>query len=153
MKKPSHATLTTPPLVEYVAVGRVGARVVGVVVGVDGAATVVVGEGGGLTAAGVVPGGVVVVAFRGTVVVGRVVVVAGLVVLVAPASGAAWSWLTTSRCGTTGAGRSLTSVATIDVAVHTIAVDTRVARAHKPVANSRGIVTGPRMPAPGRRPG
>ena len=153
MKNPSQATRTTPPTVEYVAVGREGAWVVGGVVAGGPAATVVVGAGGGL-GAGWVVGGAGAGAFRGTVVRGRVVDVGGLVVVVVGrgSGGLDCSSLTTSLWGTTGAGRSVTSAATVEVAVQTMAVDTMVTTSQSPAASIRGVVIAPgcRLPRPRR---
>lgn len=98
---PSQATLTTPPLVEYVAVGRVGAKVVAGAAGEVFAATVVDGVAGGLTDGGVVPadGTVEAGTVRGTVVRGRVVGVGAFVVVVEDLGSGEpdCNWLTTSR--------------------------------------------------------
>jgi len=154
MKKPLHATLTTPPLVEYVAVGRgdgdgvagpAGGRpdpvpgTVVTVVGGDNGGTGTLGGGAwdgdptgsrglGLPAADPRPlaGTVEVEAFAGTVVLVGV-----------PADGSGSSSLTTSWCARTTAGRSVTSAATMEVAVHTTAVDATVATSHSPMANTR----------------
>ena len=144
MKNPSQATLTTPPGVEYVAVFRDAGWVVGGAVTGGGAGTVVAGaEGWGAGGAGVVVG-----ALRGTVVRDRVVEVvgAGRVVVVVVVDGALASWFTTSRRGTTGAGRSVTSAATVDVAVHTMVVEMSVATSQRPTAINRGIVTSQACP-------
>jgi hypothetical protein len=142
MSNPSPATRTTPPAVEYVAVGPDGAWVVTVVVTGGGAATVVAGAGR------VVGGEVAVVGdLRVTVVrTTRVVVVGAGRVVVVVVGGTVASWLTTSRRGTTGAGRSVTSAATVEVAVHTMAVEIRVATSQRPTANNRGIVTAQACP-------
>lgn len=52
--------------------------------------------------------------------------------------------LTTSWWATTGVGRSVTSAATIDVAVQTMAVDAKVTTSHRPTASNRdsGICPG-----------
>ena len=106
------------------------------------AATVVVGEGGG-PGAGWVVGGAVTGASRGTVVRGRVVDVEGLAAVVVGrgSGGLDCNWLTTSLWGTTGAGRSVTSAATVEVAVQTMAVDTMVTTSQSPAVSIRGVVT------------
>jgi hypothetical protein len=102
--------------------------------------------------AGAVDGG-----FRVTVVravAGAVdVVEGGVVVVVDVVVAADCSSLTTSLWGRTGAGRSVTSAATVDVAVHTIAVDTRVAANHTAAVNRRDMVTPSRMPTLGTSTG
>lgn len=160
MKKPLQATLTTPPLVENVAAGSDDGWVVGglsgrVVGGDPGAVVAVVGGGigaivtlgGGVCAEGAVGGG----GFgllgtgprprEGTVDVELLVfgvVVVGVVLAVdEPDSNS----VTTSWWATTEAGRSVTSAATMDVAVQTMAVDATVAASQSPVANNRGIGT------------
>ena len=159
MKKPLHATLTTPPLVEYVAVGRgdgwdaagpaggrtdpapgTGVAVVGGESDGTGTSGGAVGDGGpagpwglGLPAAGPRPS-------AGA----EVGAVAGAVVLVgvAPATDESGSSsLTTSWWARTAAGRSVTSAATMEVAVHTTTVDATVATSHSPMANTRGSCT------------
>jgi hypothetical protein len=73
-----------------------------------------------------------------------------VVVVEAPGGGAApaASSLTTSLWATTGAGRSVTSAATIDVAAHTTAVAVAVTASHSPVAKSRGTGICPGCPFP-----
>jgi len=160
MKKPLQTTLTTPPAVEYVAVGR-GAWVVGGLAGreVGGAPGVVVAVegGGGATAtpgcgvgdAGAPETGAFGAAGAGsrprdaTVDVGLSAVGGPLVGGVPAAGEADSSSLTTSWGARTGAGRSVTSAATIDVAVQTMAVDTRVTASQSPVASRRGSGTVP----------
>jgi len=142
-----HATRTRPPAVENVAVSG-DATVVGggMVVGGVGAVVGVVG-GRFATVVGLVgvpePARSVVVGDAGRVVVvggGRRVVVGVMVVDVGPTAPDA-SWLTTSRWATTGAGRSVTSEATMDVAVQTIAVETAVTPNHIPTAMRRRTST------------
>jgi len=61
-----------------------------------------------------------------------------LVVVVVPTTGDPdFSSVTTSWWATTVAGRSVTSAATMEVAVHTIAVDPIVAASHSTVENNR----------------
>jgi hypothetical protein len=112
---------------------------VGVVDAGWGAVTVVTGAGRVVGGGGAVVGELRATVVRTTRVV--VVVAAGGLVVVVVVGGTVASALTTSRRGTTGAGRSVTSAATVDVAVHTMAVEMRVATSHRPTANNRGIVT------------
>src|SRR5688500_17951386 len=114
-KKPLQATRTTPPVVEYVAVGRTAAWVVGGVVGGEPwRATVVGGEDGVVTLGWAVSGrggGVTGFGLGATAPLGGVVGVElaalRVVVVVVWASGEPdCNSLTTSRCSTTGAGRS-----------------------------------------------
>jgi hypothetical protein len=163
MKTPLQATLTTPPGVEYVAVGRgwgagglVGrgsGRAPGTAASVAGGGTGSLSvpgcgpRGGGADATGGLgrtatgpwpPVGIV----EGEATVAGVVVVVGDVVSCPPDS----TSLTTSSWARTRAGRSVTSAATADVAVQTTAVDPRVAASHSPMANNRFRGTPPRMP-------
>jgi hypothetical protein len=151
MKNPLHATLTTPPLVEYVADGCVVGGLVGRVASGAGGGGAVGGAGGGGTGA---PG--CATCALGVVVTGAVGLGAtgppprdGTVELELPTLGAVLvgaafaldggdaSALTTSSWASTGAGRSVTSAATIDVAAHTMAVDATVTANHSPLVNSR----------------
>ena len=102
----------------------------------------VVDERRGL-AAGWVVGGAVTGASCGTVVRGRVVDVEGLgaVVVGRGGGGLDCNWLTTSPWGMTAAGRSVTSAATVEVAVQTMAVDTIVTTSQSPAVSIRGVVT------------
>ena len=146
MKNPLHDAVTTPPPVEYVAVGSgAGEAVVGGE-GLAGAAVVVVvveGGGGGSVVAGpgVGGGGGAVGRVRGVVVgVGSGAVDGGGPV---PGSGVtSASACTTSRWATTGAGRSVTSPATTDVAVHTMAVAATVVASQIPAVSNRRTCTG-----------
>lgn len=84
----------------------------------------------------------------GTVEAGPLTAWVVLVVVVPMTDEPASSSLTTSSWATTGAGRSVTSAATSDVAAHTMAVDATVAASHSPTANNRCSPTAPRMPLP-----
>jgi hypothetical protein len=118
-----------------------GATVVAVVAGGDTGGTVA--DGCGACARTVVPGpavppdrapdgtDVVVLATRGTVDGGVVVGTLG------PDA----SSLTTSEWAIADGGRSVTSAATMDVAVHTTAVDVNVTASQRPAANVRGSCT------------
>jgi hypothetical protein len=160
MKKPLHATVVTPPAVEYVAVGRGAAGFVvgGVLGGLLG--WVVGGTAGGLAVArpgwgvcdragpgpaGSGTGSAERGSSDGTVeveLVGFGVVMPG-VVLSSDAPGCSAN--TTSRWRTTGAGRSVRSAATVDVPAQTMAVAAAVTHTHSPTANNRRTGTSMRM--------
>ena len=151
-------TVADPPAVEYVAVGRWRAWVVGLLGRVVGGAVVGTGAatrggwatapyapGGGACAGGPAgggaPGGTVDVdpPALGTVMSGSV---------------SAWgspgcSASTTSRWATTGGGRSVRSAATVDVPAHTIAVATAVTHSQRATARNRRTGTGTSMPRGG----
>jgi len=100
-----------------------------------------VSGGGTADACGLGLGGLGLPPLDGTDVVevpGGVVVVVG-----STAEEPDWSSLRTSWCSTTGAGRSVTSAATIEVAVHTMAVNATVTASQSPVAKDRGSRTFP----------
>lgn len=73
-------------------------------------------------------------------VCGSRVVVVGAVLA---GGGSECSSLTTLSCATTDEGRSVTSAATIDVAIQVMAVDATVTASHSPVANNRVSGTPP----------
>ena len=147
MKNPLHDAVTTPPSVEYVAVGSCAGGAVGggVVTAVALVVVVVEGEGAGMVGAG--PGACAAAGGggsgrgRGAVAVeGSRAVVGG-----GPTSGpggSSASACTTSRWATTGAGRSVTSPATTDVAVHTMAVAAAVVASQIPAVSNRRAFTG-----------
>lgn len=164
MNMPLQATLTTPPGVEYVAIGRGGGLGPGgggggrlaapgtVVAGAGGMTGEAVtsgrgsGEGGAATRG---PG----LATAGSPPLAGIVEVGPSVTGVVELGDGAWTpdWpaptsLSTSSWARTGAGRSATSAATIDVAAQTTAVEPTVAASHNPVANNR--VRGTRQGCP-----
>jgi hypothetical protein len=145
--------------VENVAVGVAAGWVVA---GDAGRATVVEGDDGGRVGSGVSgPSGVVTggLGLGGTdrrppdAVVEVDLPVARLVAVVggSPPGEPDCSSLTTSRWATTGGGRSVTSAATVDVAVQTTPVDATVAVNHSPVAKNLGADTRPGCPLRWRR--
>ena len=157
-KNPSHATLTEPPGVENVAVGRTVASGPGRVVGGETGAPDLGGEegealtgGSGLSVGAAVDGGLAVAGAGRSpsdgVVVSGPAPLATAVVVGCGSGEPDSSCLTTSWCSITGAGRSVTSAATFDVAVHTMAVDRIVATSHSPAATRRGAVTSSGSPS------
>ncbi len=86
----------------------------------------------------------------GTVDVGPAASGAMLVVVVGTGGDADSNSSTTSSWARTGAGRSVTSAATVDVAIQTMPVDAAVTASHRPVANKRDSGTTPECPAPTR---